>query len=358
MKSFSTDLIHWYQKNHRTLPWRESPSPYHVWVSEIMLQQTRVDTVINYYHRWLQRFPNLKSLAQADQQDVLTLWEGLGYYSRARNLHKAARIVLSEYGGELPLDIQKLRQLPGIGRYTAGAIASLAFGLPEPIVDGNIKRVFSRLFNLDFPVDTTTGEKQIWALAEEHIPLENISDYNQGLMELGALVCLPRDPSCEHCPLSAYCDAYHLGVEEARPVQTSKSAIPHYDVVAAVILKEGNVLVAQRPQHGMLAGLWEFPGGKLKEGEDDKTALVREIKEELQAEISIGEKIGKYKHAYTHFKVTLTAYWCTLESEKITPTEAPEIQWLSPDELASLPMGKIDRQISIKIIYNQNEKNG
>ncbi|TES93094.1 MAG: A/G-specific adenine glycosylase, partial [Anaerolineales bacterium] len=201
-------LLDWYDINKRDLPWRDDPIPYAVWVAEVMAQQTRLETVTPYFERWMARFPTIADLALASQQDALTLWEGLGYYSRARNLHKAAQVVIEEHGGELPGNVKALQSLPGIGRYTAGAIASLVFGLDEPVVDGNVKRVMARVFMVDEMVDVPAGERKIWALAAEHLPLGKAADYNQALMDLGAMVCLPNNPDCERCPLREDCQAY------------------------------------------------------------------------------------------------------------------------------------------------------
>ncbi|MBN2502457.1 MAG: A/G-specific adenine glycosylase [Anaerolineales bacterium] len=350
IEKLAENLLAWYRQTARDLPWRGHPDPYAVWVSEIMLQQTRVDTVLSYYVRWMAHFPTIAALAAANQQEVLNLWEGLGYYSRARNLYKAAQIVVAEHDGKLPADVKALEALPGIGRYTARAIASLSFGLDYPVVDGNVKRVLARVFNLETPVDTGVGEKEIWRLAEEHLPAGEAGDYNQALMELGALVCTPRSPDCAHCPLAAECRANALGLQTERPVKKPKVKTPHYTVAGAVIWRDGKVLIAQRPEDGLLGGLWEFPGGKCEDGETLPAALVREIKEELGAEIEVGEELGIYKHAYTHFKVTLHAFICRLLDSEPHNLEHQAIEWVEPHILPDYPMGKIDRGISQDIL--------
>ena len=218
MPRLSSRLLAWYRQNKRTLPWRDHPDPYAVWVSEIMLQQTRVETVIPYFERWMRLFPAINDLAKASEHDVLNAWEGLGYYSRARNLHKAARIVAEKYNGELPYNLDDLRALPGIGRYTVGAIASMAFGMDAPTLDGNLRRVFARLFDVTEPADSPAGEKILWSLAAEHLPKGQAGDYNQALMDLGAAICLPRNPRCLICPLMKMCKARENGTQEARPV--------------------------------------------------------------------------------------------------------------------------------------------
>jgi A/G-specific adenine glycosylase len=342
-------LLEWYAQNTRQLPWRGSSDAYAVWVSEIMLQQTRVETVIPYFERWMKRFPSIRDLAAASEQEVLALWEGLGYYSRARNLRKAAQLVEEIYGGELPRDLPGLRKIPGIGRYTAAAIASMAFGLDIATLDGNLKRVFARLFDLEEAVDSHAGEKRLWALAEEHIPPGRAGDYNQALMDLGATICLPKKPRCLLCPLIDLCQAQRRGAQESRPVRLPKKEIPHYTVTAAVILWEGKFLLATRPANGLLGGLWEFPGGKAEPGESLPETLQREIREELAASVEVGDKFGVYQHAYTHFRITLHAFLCTLNGEQPQPLEADEIAWVSPENLKMYPMGKVDRIIARKL---------
>lgn len=343
-------LLNWYTQNARRLPWRGSSDPYVVWVSEVMLQQTRVETVEPYFERWMRRFPTLASLAQASQIEVLSVWEGLGYYSRARNLHRAAQIIMNESGGKIPSDPKLLRKLPGVGRYTAGAIASIAFGLDEPVLDGNVRRVLSRLFNVSEPIRSPEAERRLWELAATHLPTGKAGDYNQALMDLGAMVCVPRSPDCIRCPLSDSCSAYTLGLQEQRPVTRAKQDIPHYTVTAAVIQRDEQVLIAQRPSNGLLGGLWEFPGGKLQPGEDLASCLQREIREELGAEIIIGGAVGTYRHAYTHFRVTLHAFHCTLvNGDDPQPLQVDDLRWVSPSDLKDYPMGKIDRQIARRL---------
>jgi A/G-specific adenine glycosylase len=348
--SLSTVLLTWYQQNARQLPWRGHSEPYAVWVSEIMLQQTRVETVIPYFLRWMDRFPTVAALADAPQQDVLATWEGLGYYSRARNLQRAAQLIIRDYSGELPGNLVALRKLPGIGRYTAGAIASIAFGLDEPVLDGNVRRVLARVFDVSEPAKSPAGEKRLWELAAAHLPAGRAGDFNQAMMDLGATICMPRDPACVHCPLAEMCQAYNQGIQEQRPVMAAKTTIPHYTVTAGIIERAGQVLITQRPPQGLLGGLWEFPGGKLMPGEDLATCLKREIQEELGVEILVGGEFGNYRHAYTHFRVTLHAFHCWL-ADGLQPQalQVNDLRWISPAELAGYPMGKIDRQIATQI---------
>jgi A/G-specific adenine glycosylase len=349
LSEISRRLLDWYAGSARSLPWRGSHDPYAIWVSEIMLQQTRVETVIPYYRRWMERFPTLQALAAAPEQDVLHAWEGLGYYSRARSLHAAAKLVALQHGGMLPADRDTLESLPGIGRYTAGAIASIAFNLDEAALDGNIRRVLSRVFNLDEPARSPQGERRLWELVCEHLPPGRAGDYNQALMDLGATLCTPQKPACLLCPLSEPCEARRLGVQEERPILPSKKAAPHYTVTAAVIAQDGRVLIARRPHKGLLGGLWEFPGGKQEEGESLEDCLGREIREELALDVSVGSELGVFQHAYTHFKVTLHAFHCRILDGEPVALEASDIRWARVEELGDYPMGKIDRMISRRL---------
>jgi A/G-specific adenine glycosylase len=344
-------LLDWYAKYARRLPWREHPDPYAVWVSEIMLQQTRIETVVPYFQRWMERFPDLESLSDAPLQEVLSAWEGLGYYSRARNLQLAAKVIVANHGGKIPQDVAQLRKLPGIGRYTAGAIASIAFEQDEPALDGNIRRVLARVFNVREPARSPAGERRLWELAALNLPAGKAGDYNQALMDLGAIICTPRSPACSTCPLSDICQAFALGVQAERPVLSKRSATPHYTVTAAVIQRAGEVLIAQRPLKGLLGGLWEFPGGKLQPGEDLVSCLQREICEELGVDISVGGSMGVFHHAYTHFRVTLHAFSCELRNgDQPHPIQVKDLRWVSFEDLRSYPMGKIDRQIADRLL--------
>ncbi len=346
----ASPLLAWYARAARELPWRASKDPYKTWVSEIMLQQTRVDTVIPYYQRWMQKFPTLGTLANSSLQEVLSAWEGLGYYGRARNLHKAAQLVQKEYAGRLPEDVKSLRKLPGIGKYSAGAIASIAFGRDEPALDGNIRRVLARLFRMDEPLGSPAAENLLWRLAADHLPQGKAGEYNQALMDLGSQICTPHNPQCAHCPLAQLCQAYIFAVQDEFPVTIPRAPIPHLTVTAAVIWDGLQVLIAQRPAQGLLGGLWEFPGGKLQENEDLVTCLQREIMEELAAKINVHNPIGVYQHAYTHFRVSVHAFHCTLlGSSQPRPVQVDDLRWVRTEELASFPMGKIDRLISKNI---------
>ncbi|HEY62425.1 MAG TPA: A/G-specific adenine glycosylase [Anaerolineae bacterium] len=343
-------LLPWYQNNARALPWRDDPAPYKVWISEIMLQQTRVETVIPYFTRWISALPTIADLAAANLQTVLSLWEGLGYYSRARNLHKAAQIIIQDHGGMLPETIQSLRGLPGIGRYTAAAIASIAFNQDFAALDGNIRRVLTRVYNIREPIGTTQTEKDLWRLAEENLPPGRASEYNQGLMDLGAMICSRRNPHCALCPLKTICKAFALHTQDELPIRPIRMKTPHYTVTAGILQKDDHILIAQRPMKGLLGGLWEFPGGKIEPNEDLTACLRRELLEELDVQVEVGDEYGKYKHAYTHFRITLYAYKCRLTRGEPIAKEHSQVRWVSIGELPDFPMGKIDRQIAKKLI--------
>ena len=351
MTSFVPPLLKWYQENARELPWRSCHSAYCIWVSEIMLQQTQVDTVIPYFNRWMKAFPDVQTLSRADEQSVLALWEGLGYYSRGRNLLKAAKMVRDEMEGQLPQTMEELQRLPGIGRYTAAAIASIAYNLDIAAVDGNIRRVISRLFDIIEPARSTQSERKIWSLAQAHLPPGQASDYNQAMMDLGATICTPKDPNCDQCPVAEFCLAFQRGVQAERPVKKPRKVTPHLTVTAAVIRQDGRVLLAKRPSSGLLGGLWEFPGGTLEEFDENLQAcLRREILEELGINIHVGEAFGQYKHAYTHFKITLHAFLCTSAlGEKPKPLDCDALAWVKLAQLQDYPMGKVDRLIATKL---------
>jgi A/G-specific adenine glycosylase len=340
------DLISWFKAHKADLPWRRNKDPYAIWLSEIMLQQTQVNTVTPYYERFLTRFPTVFDLAAAPLDDVLKLWEGLGYYSRARNLHRAAQMVVNAYGGVFPQTVPELLKLPGIGRYTAGAIASLAFNTDAPILDGNVIRVFSRLFNIVDDVTLESTKAKLWELAEQQLPSSRAGAWNEGLMELGRRICTPKSPDCLNCPIAAHCEAFKLGIQEQRPVRAPRRKTPHYDVTAAVISRDdGYVLIAQRPAEGMLGGLWEFPGGKREPGETLPECLHREILEELALDIAVGQQIGVVEHAYSHFSITLYAFACRYQGGEPQAVQCSAWTWVTLDELDKYAFPVTDQKI-------------
>ncbi len=335
LRQIRKSLLTWFDASKRDMPWRETDDPYRIWVSEIMLQQTQVKTVIPYFERWVKAFPTIEKLARAKEERVLKLWEGLGYYSRARNRHQAAKTVVKKFDGSVPDSLETLSTLPGIGRYTAGAILSIAFGRRVPVLDGNVKRVVSRLFALKENGVTRQSENRLWDRAEALLPRKRPGDFNQSLMELGATVCLPKKPMCLLCPVQKSCDAFQRGRVEQYPPPKKRTPSKKIEVSAAVILKNGKVFIQKRPLGGLMGGLWEFPGGKLESGEHPEDGLLREIREELAVHITITEKMMTIKHAYTQFRVTLHAYLCRLPKGRIRATQCEQWRWVRREDLKS-----------------------
>ena len=346
MSPIAKKLLRWYAAQKRSLPWRLDPQPYAVWVAEIMAQQTRLESMLPYYKRWMRRYPSVNILARSAEQDVLALWEGLGYYSRARNMRRTAQMVMKQYGGRLPSTVEQLKNLPGIGAYTAGAIASVAFGVDVPAVDGNAVRVLSRLFDVELPVSSASAQKLFWALAAEHLPPGRAADYNQALMDLGAQLCTPRQPRCGVCPLRTECLAAGLGIQEHRPVKNRPKAAPWRHYAAAVVQQRGQVLVLQRPPAGLLAGMWEFPNVPLRSKGGAKAALRKELKRSLGLNLPFETLLGKFEHAYSHFSVRLQVFHHPLNGVRPKVNTERKHRWLPIRQLGSLPMGKLDRSIA------------
>jgi A/G-specific adenine glycosylase len=287
-------------------------------------------------------------LAAAERDSVLKMWEGLGYYSRARNLHRAAQIVVEDFGGEFPNTAEALQQLPGIGRYTAGAIASIAFDESAPVLDGNVIRVFARLFDISADVSQTETKNDLWSIAEELVPKKSPGDYNQALMELGRTVCKPRNPLCEECPIRKFCRAYAENLQDERPVKKKRAPTPHYDVTAGLVRNgDGQLLIAKRPDDKLLGGLWEFPGGKQEDGESLQACLARELQEELAIVVEVGAFFVKVKHGFTHFKITLHVFECEFLPEGGEPQaiECADWRWVAEDELEQYAFSAADRQV-------------
>ena len=344
-------LLYWWDSAHADLPWRRTRDPYAIWVAEIMLQQTQIATVIPYYERWLARFPTIEALAAAPLDDVLKAWEGLGYYRRARHLHAAAQQVMARHGGEVPDTLHDLLRLPGVGRYTAGAIASIAYGIPAPVLDGNVSRVLSRVFDIADDVTQPATPARLWQLAEALVPAARPGDYNQALMELGQSVCLPQNPRCLICPLHAPCLARQRGTQLERPVRPPRRRTPHYDVVAAVIWRDGEpsaggaFLISQRPHDGLLGGLWEFPGGKVEPGEGLPDALRSEILEELALTVEPGYFLAQIDHAYTHFRITLHAFHAAYRGGEPQHLGVADHAWVTLDEVDRFAFAVTDRKM-------------
>ncbi len=325
-------LLPWYSRNRRILPWRATTDPYAVWVSEVMLQQTTVGAVIPYYARWLKRFPDVEALARAPLTSVLKAWQGLGYYRRARDLRRAARVLVERHGGRLPDDEKALRALPGFGPYTVAAVLSIAFNRAVPLVDANVRRVLMRVFCMEGPARASNDKALLERLAPE-VPRRRPGDFNQALMELGALVCRPANPACLRCPLRAACRAYTEGRQEVIPAAV-KRTYRKQTAVVGIINREGRILIQRRPVEGFLGGLWEFPGGKVEKGETLEDALAREIREEVGIRIIGIRPFLTVDHSYTQFKVTLHAFTCRPATE---PALGPAMRWVKPHDLAKYP---------------------
>lgn len=354
---FADALVAWYQAGHRDLPWRNTSDPYHIWLSEIMLQQTQVRTVLDYYRRFLERYPTLVDLAAAPLDDVLKSWEGLGYYARCRNLHKAAQTVVREFQGRFPSELEAVQALPGIGRSTAGAILTFAYGQKHPLLDGNVKRVLSRIFDIDEDIGQNAVINKLWERSEAL--LSEASDayaYNQAIMELGATVCLPKNPRCLLCPVKSRCQAQSSGTQHERPVKTTKKATPHHHIAVGVIWKDGEVLIQQRPAEGLLGGLWEFPGGKQEPGETLEDTVLREIEEELGLQVQVQGPITRVKHAYSHFKITLHAYHCQYVSGDPQPRAAQECRWVRPDRLPDFAFPKANKTVLEQVVSDWQKR--
>jgi A/G-specific adenine glycosylase len=343
--SFSTRLLNWYDQHKRALPWRETRDPYRIWLSEILLQQTRVEAVIPYYQKFLARFPDVFALARAPLDDVLKAWEGAGYYARARNLHRAAQVVVVKYGGKFPGALRELRELPGIGRYTAGAMASIAFEERTPVVDGNVARVLCRYFGIREDPKASATQAKLWDLAADLLPKKRAGDFNQALMELGATICLPKNPRCLVCPVQQHCFARQEGLQKVLPVKRAKQTLPHKIIAAGVIYRRGKILIQQRLNQGLLGGLWEFPGGKVEAGESLQECVTRECREEVGLAVRVDEKIITVHHAYSHFSITLHAFRCEYVSGRVKLASAQKFKWVAPHELEQYAFPAANKKI-------------
>lgn len=332
--AFSRKLLAWYVRHHRKLPWRESRDPYGIWVSEIMLQQTTVQAVLPYFERWLALFPSVGSLARAPLRKVLLAWQGLGYYGRARNLHRAARLIVRDHAGRVPDDERALRSLPGFGPYTTAAVLSFAFGRPFPVIDANVRRVLMRIVGMDGQASARNDRILLEHLRED-FPVRRPGLFNQAMMELGALVCRSRNPLCLACPVTGFCAAAREGRQELIP-RPRKQATEKIEAVVAVIEDGGRFLIQQRPVGGLLGGLWEFPGGKRKEGESREAALRRELSEEVGAEVTDIRFLTTIIHAYTRFRVSLSVFSCRMKGPPIPPR--PGRRWVSLSSIRRYPL--------------------
>ena len=330
-------LLDWYRRNQRRLPWRQTRDPYAIWVSEVMLQQTQVAGVIPYYRRFMDRFPTVADLAGAHAQEVLKLWEGLGYYARARNLHRAAGMVVAEFDGQVPSDRKAFKSLPGVGDYIAAAVLSIAFGQALAVVDGNVKRVLGRLCIMEAPVNHAVSHKVFQSAADQLLDRSCPARFNQAVMELGALVCTPKNPRCTDCPLVKWCRAKETDTVGIYPRRNRTKPVPTHHIAVGVIKKDDRVLITKRADNGLLGGLWEFPGGKVKKGESPENACAREIHEETGLEVNIASHLTRVRHAYTHFKIEMDVYWCQYFSGRVTLDGPVDYRWITLEEIRHYP---------------------
>ena len=344
-------LLAWYDRQAIELPWRNSSGrladPYRVWLSEIMLQQTRVTTVIEYYRRFLAAFPTVQALAAAPLNTVIKQWEGLGYYSRARNLHRAAQVVVNEYGGEFPANAAALQALPGIGRYTAAAVASMAFNEPIAALDGNVMRILTRLYDYDGELNQPTTDKQLNEWAQALLERQRPGDFNQALMDLGRTVCLPRNPTCAQCPVQKHCRAFKQQTQHLRPVKKRKAPLPTVRAAAALLRDaQDRILLIQRPPHGLLGGLWTLPGGTCETEESYSDCLRRVLPAEFGITVKVLNELATPQQTFTHFHLHLRAYDCAIVKGCFKIKDGRNFAWVAPDELARYSLSKVGRNIS------------
>jgi A/G-specific adenine glycosylase len=342
-------LGRWYDAHRRDLPWRRTADPYAIWVSEVMLQQTQVATVEPYYERWLERFPTVADLAAADVQTVLKCWEGLGYYARARNFHRAAQIVTQQHDGRFPDDPAAFRALPGVGDYIAAAVLSIAFGRPLAVVDGNVKRVLARFLKIEAPANAPGAHKMFAPAAAKWLDSKDPGRFNQAVMELGALVCTPRRPRCGDCPLAGGCRSRAEGCQADYPRRLARRAVPEHRLLAAVVEKAGRVLLVQRPMDGLLGGLWEFPAAPLAEGQGAEAACRAAVFEMLGIRVQVVGGAGRIRHAYTHFKIDAEVLRCTWQAGRVRRRGPAAHRWVAPHRLAAYPLTGAAHKVKAQI---------
>ena len=351
---FSQLLLEWYDANKRDLPWRKVKDPYRIWVSEVMLQQTQVDTVIPYYERFLSRFPTLTDLAEAEEEEVLKHWEGLGYYSRARNLHQAVKEVQERYGGEVPQDPKAIAKLKGVGAYTAGAIASIAFGLAEPAVDGNVMRVISRLLLVEEEIDRVKTRRLVEEIVRPLIPRERAGDFNQALMELGALVCTPKAPQCLTCPVQEVCRAYPLGRQTELPIKGKKRKLKTVNLVAGVVQRGDLVLIRRRPEEGLLAKMYEFPTVEYRD-EDPLETITRYLYETYGLKVQGASPASSVQHTFSHLIWDIAVFHFSIPHKVAEGMEAgKDGRWVPLDQLEKYPFPVSHQKIREELFLKKN----
>lgn len=349
-QEFQEALLTWFKNHQRDLPWRGIDNPYLIWVSEVMLQQTQVKKVVEYYEKFIKRFPDVQTLAAAPLQDVLKMWEGLGYYARARNLHKAAQFIVQELDGKIPTDYATFRKLPGVGNYSAAAVQSIAFNALYAAVDGNIKRVLARLYLIEAPINEVSSAKLFQQKAEDLIDLEEPGLFNQAMMELGATICRPQSPTCIVCPVNQFCEAFHTARQTEFPYRRKTAAIPEHHIAAGVIYKGTEVLIVQRPLDGLLGGLWEFPNGRITENETAEAACIRHITDVVNLSVTNLKYLTRVKHAFTHFKIVVDVFQCDYESGEVVLNGPIDAKWVELTALQDYPLPRATHKFLDKLI--------
>ncbi|MEK7790509.1 MAG: A/G-specific adenine glycosylase [Deltaproteobacteria bacterium] len=343
MTKFSQKLLSWYHSRKRPMPWRGERDPYKIWLSEVMLQQTQVETVVPYYEKWLKKFPTPQHVAQASEDEVLKMWEGLGYYARGRNFYEACRDVVRTYGGKVPDDSDSFAKLKGVGPYTVAAVQSIAFGRPLPAIDGNVKRVVSRLLTLKKPPSQSLSEIELFL--KENISKEEPGNFNQAMMDLGATLCRSERPACSTCPVSSFCEAFKKDEVGTFPIPERRPSRPHYRIAIGIVWRGDKILVTRRPSKGLLGGLWEFPGGKIEKGESAKECVVREIQEEVGLDVKAGNSVGVIRHAYTHFSIEMEGIPCQYVSGRPKALGCDAWRWIFWEEISSLAFPKANHKL-------------
>ena len=354
-QDFRDALVAWFKKYQRDMPWRNTDDPYRIWVSEVMLQQTQVKKVIGYYETFIERFPDVQRLAVAPLQDVLKVWEGLGYYARARNLHKAAQVIVNELDGKVPQDYATFRKLPGVGDYSAAAVQSIAFDAPYAAVDGNIKRVLARLFLMDAPINDAKSAKLFQAKADALLDRNVPGLFNQAVMELGATMCRPQSPVCLVCPVNSFCEAFHTGYQTEFPKRRETKPVPEHHIAVGVIYRAGEVLITQRQLDGLLGGLWEFPGGQLADSETAETACIRHIADVVNLSVTNVRYLTRVRHAYTHFKVVVDVFECDYQAGEVVLNGPRDAKWIEVIALRDYPLPRVTHKFLDELMNSSRQ---
>ena len=340
--NISIGLIEWYRKNKRYMPWRETKDPYKIWLSEVMLQQTQVKTVIPYYKKWIENFPSFESVARAELDSLLKLWEGLGYYNRCKNFHKAVNIIVKNYYSTLPKKIEEFKSLPGVGEYTAAAVYSISFSENYPVLDGNVKRVMCRMLGVRH--FTSFNKKKILSKLSKWIDQNDPGTFNQALMELGNQICRPKNPLCNQCPISVNCKGFGVDNPESYPISKPKSPVPWYEVLTGIIWSNDSFLILKRYGYSHLTNLWELPGGKIQIKEKKQNQLINMLKNKYNLNVSDLTLLGSIHHKYSHFGIHLSGFNCRIKNINRIKTNQP-FRWIKTDEISQYAFPKANHKL-------------